>query len=74
VPKVFAPPYPLSSSRPLPKGILPVMQHTDEPLQIRETQDSASSEVRVILTGAERSRMVWNALGADTPGAFCSLA
>jgi hypothetical protein len=29
---------------------------------------------RVILTGAERSRMVRNARGADTPGAFRLLA
>jgi hypothetical protein len=32
------------------------------------------TEVNVMLTGAERSRMVWNARGADTPGAFCFVA
>ena len=32
------------------------------------------TEVKVMLTGAERSRMVGNARGADTPGAFCVLA
>jgi hypothetical protein len=30
--------------------------------------------VRGILTGAERSHMVWNARGADAPGAFYLLA
>jgi hypothetical protein len=39
------------------------------------TRSSAfRTEVQVMLTGAERSRMVWNARGADTPGAFCCLA
>jgi hypothetical protein len=28
------------------------------------------TEVKVILMGAEKSHMVWNARGADTPGAF----
>jgi hypothetical protein len=39
------------------------------------TRSSAfRTEVKGMLTGAERSHMVWNARGADTPGAFCFLA
>jgi hypothetical protein len=39
------------------------------------TRSSACrTEVKVMLTGAERSRMDRNARGADTPGAFCCLA
>jgi hypothetical protein len=39
------------------------------------TRSSAfRTEVKVMLTGAERSRMVWNARGVDTPGAFGFMA
>jgi hypothetical protein len=39
------------------------------------TRSSACrTEVKVMLTEAERSRLGWNARGADTSGAFCCLA
>jgi hypothetical protein len=39
------------------------------------TRSSACrTEVQVMLARAQRSRMVWNARGADTPGAFCCVA